>query len=101
MAWAFCLLQPCVYHLAHVYETPVVIHSDAEVFVANLSAGESAEHSFKTGYGYVQVVRGIVRLSENGSEETLEAGDGVAMSDAQHLTLTAQEDVELLLFDLQ
>lgn len=82
-------------------EGSLVIHSDAEVFVANLSAGESAEHSFKASYGYVQVVRGIVRLLEDGSEETLEAGDGVALSDAQHLTLTAHEDAEFLLFDLQ
>lgn len=82
-------------------EGSFLIHSDAEVFVANLSAGESAEHSLQGGYGYVQVVRGVLSVSEEGNEETLRAGDGVSLSETRKLTLLAKEDTEVLLFDLQ
>ncbi|MFK7999976.1 MAG: pirin family protein [Polyangiales bacterium] len=79
----------------------LVIHSDAEVFVAKLEAGESAEHSLQSGYSYIQVVRGVLTVEDSGTTVTLQAGDGASLSEAQRVRLVATEDAEVLLFDLQ
>lgn len=78
----------------------LVVHADAEVFVARLSAGESVEHSLQQGHGYIQVVRGVLSVTENDTTVSLLPGDGASLSEAQRVHLVATEDVEVLLFDL-
>jgi hypothetical protein len=73
------------------------IHQDVSLYVARLAAGEMVEHSLAAGRcGYVHVVRGEVRVSE----QPLTQGDAVSVQDEADVVLTALADAELLLFDL-
>jgi redox-sensitive bicupin YhaK (pirin superfamily) len=73
------------------------IHQDASLYVARLTAGETVEHSLAAGRrGYVHVVRGEVRVSE----QPLTPGDAVSLQDETGVVLTALADTEVLLFDL-
>ena len=78
-------------------EAPLTIHQDASLYIARLDQGAHAEHALATGRNaWVQVARGAIQV--NGT--ALSAGDGAAMSDETNLTIRAQDDAELLLFDL-
>jgi redox-sensitive bicupin YhaK (pirin superfamily) len=75
----------------------LTIHQDAELYLANLSAGGSVFHSLETGRAaWLQVLRGGV--TANGRR--LEAGDGVATVEEAALTVASDEGAEVLLFDL-
>jgi redox-sensitive bicupin YhaK (pirin superfamily) len=75
----------------------ISVHQDAEIYAALLGAGMAASHELRAGRGaWVQVVNGKVRL---GDDEMVE-GDGAAVEDEAVLTITAEQDAELLLFDL-
>ncbi|OLE55685.1 MAG: quercetin 2,3-dioxygenase [Acidobacteria bacterium 13_1_20CM_3_53_8] len=75
----------------------VTIHQDAKLFVASLGAGEEVSHNFEPGRkAWVQVARGSVNL--NG--QSLQQGDGAAISDEESLKIAAQDEAEILLFDL-
>ena len=72
--------------------------TDADLFVARLSARATASHPFTTRkYGWVQVARGSATV--NGL--ALKQGDGLAISDESSATIAAgPEGAEVLLFDL-
>ena len=72
------------------------MHADADVFAATIEAGESIEHTFGKPFGWLHVVRGEVELAGH----KLTAGDGVALSHEQQLTLASESGGEVLLFDL-
>jgi len=73
------------------------IHQDAKLFLSALGPGESVATPLKPGrHAWLQVARG--RVSLNGT--SLEAGDGASVSDEKDLRIEAEEDSELLLFDL-
>lgn len=75
----------------------VKLHQNAEIYATILAAGESRDYPLRSDrYAWVQVVRGDVTL--NGHRLT--AGDGAAMSQIPDLTFTAQDETEILLFDL-
>jgi redox-sensitive bicupin YhaK (pirin superfamily) len=75
----------------------VTIHQDVALYATLLAPGERVTHELAPGrHAWVQVVRGDVDV--NGA--TLGMGDGAAVSDEPRVTITAQSDVELLLFDL-
>jgi hypothetical protein len=76
----------------------IVIHQDADIYDARLSAGRAVSHALKAGRkGWVQVVSGAVEV--NG--EAAGAGDGVAVADEALLSITSRADgSEVLLFDL-
>jgi hypothetical protein len=74
-----------------------VIHQDAIVHRLRLRAGESVAHTVQQGRGmWLQLITGEVRAGG----DTLRAGDGASTEDAGTLTLTANQPVEALLFDL-
>jgi redox-sensitive bicupin YhaK (pirin superfamily) len=74
------------------------IHQDAELSLAVLPKGEKLNYSLRTGrQAWVQVGRGKVTL--NGS--LLDAGDGAAISREEVVGLTADDQSEILLFDLR
>lgn len=76
----------------------VSIHQDAYLYGALLDQGANVDHEFIPGRnGYLQLVRGTVTV--NGQH--LQTGDGAAIRDETHLTLWADEDAEILLFDLR
>jgi len=70
---------------------------DAEIWAARLDAGVEAIHALAPGRrAWLQVARGSVRLDG----EVLEAGDAAAITDIELVSVRAQTDAELLLFDL-
>jgi redox-sensitive bicupin YhaK (pirin superfamily) len=75
----------------------VKIRQDNELYATVLGPGESVKHELKPErHAYVQVARGTVTL--NG--QTLEAGDGAAVSAEKTLELAGVKHAEVLLFDL-
>ena len=67
------------------------------MYVTSLDAGKEVTHSLPRGrHAWLQVIRGTVSL--NG--ESLQAGDGAAVSNESSLNVAAKEGSELVLFDL-
>lgn len=78
-------------------EDSIVLLQDAELYIARLKAGQKVNHELIPGrYAWVQVARGNVTL--NGIE--MKAGAGAAVSEEKKLEIAANEDSEILLFDL-
>lgn len=75
----------------------LTIHQDVDLYATMLSAGESVSHQVAPGRAaWVQVARGHVMV--NG--ERLEAGDGIAVSEADAIRLEGRDDAEALVFDM-
>jgi len=75
----------------------VAINQDARVYASLLDRGESITHQIpKQRHCWLQLARGTIRT--NG--ETLQVGDGAAISEESKLTVLAEEDSEFLVFDL-
>lgn len=80
-----------------VGEGGVKIHQDARILVAKPEDGQSVQVEIRQGRAaFVQLVKG--QISVEG--ETLRAGDGLEIDEPATLTLTAEADSEILLFDL-
>jgi redox-sensitive bicupin YhaK (pirin superfamily) len=78
-------------------DASLAIRQDARVYLAELTPGASVTHELGTGrHVWLQVVRGTVFAGE----ETLAAGDGLAVSDEQSLTVRANGEAEVMVFDL-
>jgi len=76
----------------------LTVHQDVDLWVARLARGQAVAHPLRPGrHAWVQVARGAVTL--NG--QSLEAGDGAALSDETEARITASEAAEALLFDLK
>ena len=79
-------------------EDSAIIHQDADVWRIQLKPGQSSVHELRPGRGaWLQIVSGSARWNE----VELVAGDGASTETAGPLTLTANESVEALLFDLR
>jgi len=75
----------------------VTIHQDAAVYASLLSSGEQVTHRLAAGrLAYLHLVRGAVSL--NGMQLT--SGDGAKIESEQELVVSANDDSELLLFDM-
>lgn len=75
----------------------LTIHQDARLYLASLSAGQAISHELKSGRAaWLQIVRGNVNVF--GHELT--AGDGAAITEDNALTISADAESEILLFDL-
>ncbi len=73
------------------------IHQDAQIYLADLTAGNPVEHTIPPDrHIWLQVLRGVV--TANG--QTLEAGDAVSSSDEAMIRLESTEVAELMMFDL-
>ena len=78
-------------------EGSVTVHQDVELFASVLSPGAAVEHTLRPQrHAWLQIARGSVELGT----ETLEAGDGAAISDETAVRVKARERAEILLFDL-
>ena len=78
-------------------EGSVEVHQDVSLFASVLPAGQEVEHSMdQQRYAWIQVARGSVEV--NG--ESAGQGDGVIAVGESSLRIRAQEDAEMLLFDL-
>ena len=75
----------------------ITVHADADLYAGLLAAGERAALELERGrHAWVQIASGEVTV--NG--ETLQAGDGAALSDERTVDVKASTDAELLVFDL-
>jgi redox-sensitive bicupin YhaK (pirin superfamily) len=75
----------------------VTIHQDALVYGSVIEAGREVIYPLAEGRrAWLQVARG--RVSMNG--QTLEQGDGAALTDERALTVAGKERAEIILFDL-
>ena len=73
------------------------VHQDMRLLVSKLGTGKSLAYDIAgKRTAWVQVARGAVTINEL----ALAQGDGVAISDLGKITLHANEDSEILLFDL-
>jgi redox-sensitive bicupin YhaK (pirin superfamily) len=78
-------------------EGSVEVHQDVSLFASVLPAGLEVEHAMdQHRYAWIQVARGA--LDVNG--EQANQGDGVIVVGESSLRIRAQEDAEMLLFDL-
>jgi len=78
-------------------EESIRLHQDVDLSVARLARAEAREYGLRSGrHAFLQVARGAVRA--NG--QAMQAGDAVAVSGEPALALEAQQDAEVLLFDL-
>jgi redox-sensitive bicupin YhaK (pirin superfamily) len=78
-------------------EGSLTIGQDASVFLSLLDANQRVTHELTPGrHAWLQVLRGAVDLNGN----VLVAGDGVAVSDENALSVRATEASEVMLFDL-
>ena len=75
----------------------LTVNQDVSLWRVQLDAGRELAHELSPQrFGWLQVMTGQVELNES----TLEAGDGVAISDETKLLIRATASSELLLFDL-
>jgi len=75
----------------------VVVHQDVKLFASIIPAGEQVEHTMdEQRYAWIQLARGSV--SVNG--EKAEQGDGAIVVGESSLQIKAEENAEVLLFDL-
>ena len=75
----------------------VTIHQDAQLYAAVLGAGQKVVHTLDDRRSaWLQVARGTIRLHE----VELNQGDGAAVRQESQLTITANDQAEVLLFDL-
>lgn len=78
-------------------ENSLTVNQNSSLFNAILSAGKEIKHELAAGRNaWVQIVKGEIEL--NG--ETLQAGDGAAISQENLLNFKANAESEVLLFDL-
>ena len=75
----------------------VTIQQDARLYAAILEPHAAVEHQFFEGrYGWAQIARGNVKLND----VAMNQGDGAAIRDEKIVRLVAEDNAEVLLFDL-
>ena len=75
----------------------LLIHQDARIYLSQVDAGKEVGHDLAEGrHAWLQVLRG--RVSLNGVN--LETSDGAAVSEERSLTIRANSNAEIMLFDL-
>ena len=78
-------------------EGSVVVHQDAAIFAAVLGKGTKVTHPLADGrHGWVQIIRGAVTIDG----QRLGPGDGAGVREAKEIAIQAEEEAELLVFDL-
>ena len=78
-------------------EGSLLIHQDARIYLSTLDRGHSVQYELlPQRHAWLQVLRGSVSL--NGSE--LQTSDGASLSNETVLTIEANDDAEIMLFDL-
>lgn len=75
----------------------VLVHQNVSLFASILPAGEEVEHTIDPlRYAWIQVARGAVKVND----EKADQGDGVIGVGESSLRIRAEDDAEVLLFDL-
>lgn len=75
----------------------LLIHQNAKIFLATLETGHEVAHQLPADrHAWLQVLSGSVTTAE----QTLQAGDGLAVSNESQLAIQATSNAEVMLFDL-
>lgn len=75
----------------------ISINQDAEIFLSDLDKGKSVEHNLAAGRGaYAHVIDG--QATVNG--EKLSGGDAAKITDENNISITADSDSKIILFDM-
>jgi redox-sensitive bicupin YhaK (pirin superfamily) len=78
-------------------EGSLLIHQDARIYLSTIDDGRQVIHRLDDGrHAWLQVLRGAVSLNRH----DLKTSDGAAVSDERLLTIQANGDAEVMLFDL-
>lgn len=78
-------------------EGSLTVHQDVSLYAAILDAGRELNFELDSNRnGFLQLARGSVKIGN----DSLSAGDAVAMQQHKNFTLRANEDAEMLFFDL-
>jgi redox-sensitive bicupin YhaK (pirin superfamily) len=91
------LNQWCLIASSDARDDSLIIHQDVDLWATYLTAGQSLNYQPKVGRSlYLQMATGTVNL--NGA--SLQQGDAAVFAQPETLMLEAQNDAEILLFDL-
>jgi redox-sensitive bicupin YhaK (pirin superfamily) len=75
----------------------ITIHQNVRMMMAQMIEGKETRYDFEKGRsGFLHVIKGMISL--NG--EVLKEGDGAEISDVDVLSIKAEADSEVLLFDM-
>jgi redox-sensitive bicupin YhaK (pirin superfamily) len=75
----------------------LTIHQNARIYVSTIDSGNHVSLDLPAGrHAWLQVLRGGVSINCT----KLETSDGAAVSEESSLSITADADAEILLFDL-
>jgi redox-sensitive bicupin YhaK (pirin superfamily) len=75
----------------------LTIHQDARIYLSTLRPGVALHHPLRPGrHAWLQVLRGSVHVADT----VLHEGDGLAVSDEPGLSITGEQNAEVMLFDL-
>lgn len=78
-------------------DAPIPLHQDVKLYASNLTAGNPLTYQFTpTRSGYLHVAAGNIMLDGL----ALNAGDAVAITDTDTITISTQNQAEILLFDM-
>ena len=81
----------------HGEDNSLTIHTDARIYLGKLNPGQSVEFSLAhSRHAWLQILRGAATLNGN----SMQTGDGAAISEESTLTIVATLDAEMMLFDL-
>jgi quercetin 2,3-dioxygenase len=81
----------------HGTDGALTLHQDVRLYATTLTPGAQLEVPLAPGrYAWLQVVQGSLQASE----ESLAAGDGLALANETSLRLSSKDGAEILLFDL-
>ncbi len=78
-------------------EGSLLVHQDARIFLSSLDGGNAVTHKLDAGrHAWLQVLRGSVLLNDL----ELNTSDGAAISEEAEIRITANDEAEIMLFDL-
>jgi quercetin 2,3-dioxygenase len=80
----------------HSHDVALQINQDVEIFAARIDAHKTLQFSPARSKVWVQIASGQARIND----KLLTAGDGAAVQDEKSIPITAESDVEVLVFDL-
>ena len=93
--------QLCLLVSGNSEDEALHINSPIELFGSELDTGVQLQYSFLDNrHGWIQMIRGSIELSASEKKQTLDVGDGVAISNLSDINITALSDCEFILFDL-
>ena len=75
----------------------ILVHSNVDLYRAELEHGKTVKHTLVEGrHAWLQLIKGSIDVNKY----ELSSGDGLAVSDAGELNISASADAEFLLFDM-